>query len=182
MVGRPGHGADAVVASRQATGDRRGEGALAVAGVVDTLEEGELGRVEGRGGGQRVAQVLDGDVGVSDDVAAAELLGRGVVRAVRVGEGAQLHVGDLDGDVEVLVGRGLLAGDGAGDDGRDHVGRGGHVTHHDTIAGALLLLQTVGQRLAGTEVDEVGIISLRLGLAGLSTLGSVLCRAGLDGV
>lgn len=183
VVGGTCHGADAVVASGQTARDGRGEGALAVAGVVDTLEEGELGRVRGRAGVLRVAHVLDGDVGVPDDGAArAELLGGRVVGAVGVGEGTQVHVGDLDGDVEVLIGRGLLAGDGAGDDSRDHLGLRGHVTHGDTVTRALLLLDAVGQCLAGTEVDEVAIVRLRFGLAVGSTFGSVLCRAGLDGV
>lgn len=120
---------------------------------------------------------------VSNDIATrAELLGCGVVRAVGVGEGTQLHVGDLDRDIEVLVGGRLLTSDGAGDDSRDHVGRGGHFAHHDTVTRALLLLQTVGQSLARAEVDEVGSVRLRFGLAGLGTRGSILRRTGLDGV
>lgn len=73
-------------------------------------------------------------MGVSDDGAAgAELLRRGVVGAVGVGEGTQVHVGDLDGDVEVFIGCGLLSSNGTGDDSRDHLGRGGHLTHDDTV-------------------------------------------------
>lgn len=183
MVGRTSHGAHTVVTSGQTTSDRRRESTLAVTSVIDALEESELGRVWRRGGVGRVAHVLDGDVGMSDDIATrAELLGRGIVRAVGVGEGTQLHVGDLDSHVEVLVGCGLLASDGAGDDSRDHVSRGGHLTHHDTVTRALLLLQAVGQSLARAKVDEVGTVGLRFGLAGFRTLGSVLRRAGLDGV
>lgn len=183
MVGRTCHGADTVVSSRQATSDRRRQLALAVASIVDTLEESKLGRIRRRGGILRATHVLNGNVRVADDVATgAELLGRGVVRAVRVGEGAQLHIGDLNGDVEVLVRRGRVVGERVDDDGRDHVRRGGHLAHRDTVAGTLLLLQTVGQCLTHTKVDKVGVVGLRFGLASLGALGTVLLRAGLEGL
>lgn len=176
VVRGAGHGADTVVARGKTTGDGGLQGSLSVTSVVDALEEGELGGVQGRGGVEGVAHVLDGDVGVADDIAAvAELLGCRVVCAVRVGEGAELHVGDLDLDVEVLVGRRLLARDGARDDGRHHVRLGGHLAHGDTVAGSLLLLQAVGQRLARAEVDEVGVVRLRVGLAGAGALCSSVC-------
>ncbi len=46
VVGGTGHAADAVVAAGQAAGDGGGQQAVAVAGVVDALEEDELGGVE----------------------------------------------------------------------------------------------------------------------------------------
>lgn len=49
------------------------------------------------------------------------------------------------------------------DQGRDHVGGRGNIAHDDTTAGATLDLETVGQSLPSTEVDEVGRISERLG-------------------
>lgn len=183
VVGGTSHGADTVVSSRQTTRDSGRELALSVSSIVDTLEESELGGIRWRRRRQGVAEILNDDVSVADDGArAAELLGRGIVRAVGVGEGTQLHVLDLNGNVEVRVGCRLLAGDRAGDDSRRHLAACRHLTHHDTIAGAALHLKTVGQRLARTEVDEVGCVCDRLGLACRSTFRTVLCRTCLHGL
>lgn len=183
VVGSTRHGADTVVTSRQTASDSGSQLSLSVASIIDTLEEGELGGIRGRGRSQGVANILDGDVSVANDRAAtAELLGRCVVRAVRVREGAQLHVLDLYGNVKVLVGCGLLAGDRASDDGSRHLAARRHLTHHNTVAGPALYLKTVGQRLARTEVDEVGIVCDRLGLARRSALRAILLRACLYGL
>jgi len=90
---------------------------LAVAGVVDALEEGHEGGV-GRGGGSQVADVLYCDVAVADDVAVVvEVLGCGVVVCCGVDEEAGAEVLGLDGDVEGGVGGELVAGLGVCDDG-----------------------------------------------------------------
>jgi len=121
MVGRRRHGADAVATAGQAAGDFGLDTTLTIASIVNTLEEGKLGRIKGLSRVERVAGVLDSDVGVADDLASSiEILGRGVVGARRVGEGTQLHVLDLEHNVE---GRELLEVVkilGVQDDGRDH--------------------------------------------------------------
>lgn len=166
MVGGACHGADAVVTSRQTASDRGSELPLSISGIVDTLEESELGGIWGLGGSERVAEVLNDDVSVANNEAlAVELLRRRVVSAVGVGEGSQLHVRHLHRNIKVCVGCRLLAGDGAGDDGRHHLAARGHLTHHNTITGSTLLLETVGQRLAGAKVDEIVVVCDRLGLA-----------------
>lgn len=183
MVGRASHGADTVGSIGQTTSDGGLELSLAVAGIVDTLEEGKGGSIQWRGGVQVVLHILDGDVGVADDRASgAQLLGRRVVRACRVGEGAQVHVGDLHHHVEVRLRSRLLANLGADDDRGRHLGRRWYVAHGDTIAGSSLLLDTVGQKLAFAEVDEVVVVGERILLALAGVLGAILLRAGLQGL
>lgn len=184
VVGSTGHGADTVVTSGKTTSNRGAQASIAVARVVDTLEEGELRGIQRLVRGEGVAQVLDGDVSVANHVASvSKLLRSRVVGVVGVSEGAQVHVCDLDVDIEVLVRLRLLAGHRACDDGRSHVVLRGNLTHGDTVAGSLLVLQTIGQGLAGAEVDEVVIISDGSGLAGFRTCFlSIRCRAVLDGI
>lgn len=182
MVGRRGHRADAIIAGRQAAGDSRGDGSLTIAGVVDALEEDELGGVEGGGELERTADVLNGHVGVADDVAVVGLnvLGRRVVGAGGVGEYSQVEVGDGQRDVEGRVRLEVVVELGVEDDCRDHVGRGGDLSHDwfvrnvgrkekiqkesglqptNAVARARLDLQTVGNGLARAKVDEVGSIA-----------------------
>lgn len=171
MVGSTGHSADTVVTGGKTTGDRSAKTSITVARVIDTLEEGELGGVQWLVRGEGVTQVLDGDVSVANNVASvSELLGSRVVSVVGVGEGAQVHVGDLDIDVKVLVRLRLIAGYRACDDGRGHVVLRWNLSHGDTVARTLLVLQTIGQGLAGAEVDEVVLISDGGSLALLGTL------------
>lgn len=182
LVGRrASHGADTVVSSGQTTSDRGFKTSVSISGIIDTLEEGKLGSVQCFGGSKSVSEILDSDVRVTNDNALAiELLGIGVVGAVRVAEDTQLHVGDLHSHIEVRVGSRLFAWKRASDDGGGHLGHGGHVTHHNAVAGAPGLLNTVGQRLAVTEVDEVGIVRERLCLTISSALRAILLRASLD--
>lgn len=72
--------------------------------AVDTLEESELGRRQGRGLVQRL-KLLNDDVRVANDVALrVHLLRRRVVVRVRVHEVARLEVVDRHRDGECLVG------------------------------------------------------------------------------
>lgn len=171
MVRRTSHRADTVVTGGQTTSDGGSKFSLAISGVVDTLEESKLGGVWGRGRREGVTQILDDNVSVTNDLALTiELLRGGVVSAVRVGEGSQLHVCHLHGDIKVRVRCGLLSGHGAGDDSCHHLAACRHFTHHNTVTRSTLLLETVGQSLAGTEVDEVGVVGDGLGLARRGTL------------
>lgn len=89
MVRRRGHGANTVITSRESTSHGSLEQAVSITSVVDAFEEGELGGVRGRRGGEAVAKVLYADVGVTDDLSRrVEVLGCGVVGTGRVGEGA----------------------------------------------------------------------------------------------
>ena len=98
---------------------------------------------------------------MTDNLASAvELLRSGIVGSIGVGEGTGLDVLDVGAEIECLVLLNVLTGLGIGDDGGDHLGRGGDLTHNDTITGACLDLQTVGQCLANTEVDEVSSIPI----------------------
>lgn len=184
MVGSTGHGADTVVTSGETTSDSGAQASVAVTRVVDTLEEGELRGIQRLVRGEGVTQVLDGNVSVANNVASvSKLLRSRVVGVVGVSEGSQVHVCDLDVDIEVLVRLGLTTGHRARDDGRGHVVLRGNLTHGDTVARSLLVLQTIGQGLAGAEVDEVVLISDGSGLALFGTCFlSIRCRAILDGI
>jgi hypothetical protein len=70
MVGSGRHCADAVVASRQASSDGGLEKTLAISGIVDTLEEGELGWVQGSGRVECFSHILDSHVGVANNLSA----------------------------------------------------------------------------------------------------------------
>lgn len=157
VVGSTGHGADTVVSSRQTTGNVSSEQTISVTSIVDTLEESELSTVKRRGRIQAVAGVLDDNVSVANDVSRAiKVLRSRVVGAVGVGEGASSQVGNLDLDTEVLVGGDVVTVLGVNKDGGNRLGLGRNLSHRDTVAGTSLLLETVGQSLTGTEVDEVG--------------------------
>jgi hypothetical protein len=144
VVGGGEHGADTVVAGGETAGDGGGEQAVAVAGVVDSLEEDEAGGVEGLVGGQVAAHVLDCDVSVADDATlAVKVLGRSVVGTLGIGEGAGGKVVNLNLDVEVLVGLNVVVVGRVDEDGGDHAVLGGNLAHGDTIAAASGLLLAV---------------------------------------
>lgn len=105
MVGSRGHGAKTVVTSRETTGYICRQKTLAISGVVDTLEEGELGSIQRRGRVKLIAQVLNSHVGVANNVTAAiQVLGSRVVRVIGISECTGSEVSELDLDAEVLVG------------------------------------------------------------------------------
>ena len=185
MVGRGSHSADAVVASRKSSGNSCREPTVAITSIVDSLEEGKLSSIERSGGVQGVAEILDSDVGVAEDLATLELLWRGVVGGISVGEGSGYEVCHLDFDIESGVGLNVgTALRRERDYGRDHVGFGGDISHDclvlgnlirfnlfgnirtNSIAGTSLDLKTIRQRLSRAEVYEVVIRSNRHSLAG----------------
>jgi hypothetical protein len=131
MVGSRRHGADAVVTGGKSTGDISLNETLAVAGIVDALEEYELLGVEGGLRVKGVASVLDGDVGVANDPAVStELSGTAVVGARGVGESAEVEVGNVELDGEGLANGEVLEVPGRGNNSGDHVLHGGNVTHN----------------------------------------------------
>lgn len=159
MVRRADHGARPVSAGGKTTGDDGGEQAVVIDGVVHALEEGELPRVRGVGASQR-ANILDGNVGVTNDVSVTgDLLGRRVVRHGRVGERAGLEVVRAEGDGEVGAGLDSVAGLGESDDGGNHVIAGGDLAHGRGVAGSGRVLLAIGESLARAEVDEVVVIT-----------------------
>ena len=130
MVRRGSHSANAVVASRKSPSNSRREPAFSITSVVDSLEEGELSGIERSGGVQGVAEILDSDVGVADDLAALELLRGGVVGVIGVGEGSGYEVCHLDFDIEGRVGRDCVTAlCRERDYGGDHVLVGGDISH-----------------------------------------------------
>lgn len=58
-----------------------------------------------------------------------ETLRGGIVSDSRIGEFPSLEIVYLKLDVKVCVGRNVVTGGRAGNDGRDHIGKGGDVTH-----------------------------------------------------
>jgi len=182
MVGGRGDRASTVVTGRETSLERGSEKTIAVTSVVDTLEESKvlsIRRVVGV-----VTHVLDGDMGVANDVASLKRLRGSVVGVVRVGERTGLQVGDLHGEVNLLVFLdALFVVLGAGEDRRDHVTNGRNISHDDTVAGSLLDLETVGEGLALAEVDEVGLVSEGRGLSiFLALVESIGLTGGLNNI
>jgi hypothetical protein len=68
MVGSGRHGADAVVASGKTSSDGGLEKTLAVSGIIDSLEEGELGWIQGGCRIECLSHILDSHVGVADNL------------------------------------------------------------------------------------------------------------------
>jgi hypothetical protein len=155
MVGCRVHGADTVESSGETSSDSSFEEAIAVAIIVDTLEEVECLWVWAVGGSQVIAKILDGNVAMTNDVAALQVLWCGVVSGLSIGERASNQVGDLYLNVESLVGSNVFVVSREEDNRRDHVVVRRDLAHDDTVAGTTSDLLPVGQCLAGTEVDEV---------------------------
>ena len=95
MVTGRRHRTNTVNPRREAAFDGGGKTTLPITGVVDTLEEGEFGGVRRCGGREVLAERLDGDVDVADDLATLERLRSRVVCGVRVGERPGLQLGYL---------------------------------------------------------------------------------------
>lgn len=162
MVGGRTHSADTIVASWKSTGNSGAEKTFAVTSIVDTLEEGKLDWVWCDLRREGVSEILDSDVSVADDLAlGVEVLGSRIVGRLRIGEGAGLEAGGLDLDVEVGIGGNILGRRWVHDDGGYHLGGCWDLTHHDTVTGTAFGLETVGERLTVTEVDEVCFVTGR---------------------
>lgn len=160
VIGSRSHGAETVVASGQAALDIGRQQTIAVALVIDALEEDKLGRVKRLGRVGITAGVLDSDVSVANDVTVAvDILGSGVVGVVRVGKGTRRKVDHLDRDGEVGVGLEVVAILRGCEDTGNHVAGSRDVTHRDTVARPAFVLLTICQDQALTKVDEVRVIA-----------------------
>jgi hypothetical protein len=98
------HGTDSVVASWETASHGSLEQTLSVAGIVDSLEEGELLRVQGSCRIQGFPHVLDSHVGVSNNLASLKMLRSRVVRGICICELSRNKIRHLNGDVECSVG------------------------------------------------------------------------------
>lgn len=104
MVTGRRHGADAVESGWQTTVHLSRQSAVPIARIIDTLEEGKFSGI------RRIlrvcrAHVLDRDVDMSlNDAIFIQLLRRGVIRNVRVGEEPGLQVVNLELNGERLIG------------------------------------------------------------------------------
>jgi hypothetical protein len=103
MVAGRSHRANTVFSSGKTGSEVGRQEPVAIACVVDTLEEGKVLGIQRVGWVLLTVHVLHGNVGVTDDGAALEILRCGVVGVVRVGERSGLEVGDLDLEVDGLV-------------------------------------------------------------------------------
>jgi hypothetical protein len=129
MVAGRGHRAGTVNTGRKTISEVSTEKTLAVAGVVDTLEESKGLRIRGGLSVDVTLQILDSDMGVANNLSTLETLRSSVVGVVRVGKLASNQVVDLDRERHLLVGRNSIAVLRIGEDGRDHVLRRRNVAH-----------------------------------------------------
>jgi hypothetical protein len=123
------HAADTVETLRETRLEISAQETLTVAGVVDTLEESKLLSVEGLVLVRVASKVLDGDVGVSNNLTVTEGLRGGVVGFVGVGEGSGLQVADLNGELNGAVGLDNVVVLGVSKDGRNHLTGGRDFSH-----------------------------------------------------
>jgi hypothetical protein len=123
------HAADTVETLRETRLEISAQETLTVAGVVDTLEESKLLSVEGLVLVRVASKVLDGDVGVSNNLTVTEGLRGGVVGFVGVGEGSGLQVADLNGELNGTVGLDNVVVLGVSKDGRNHLTGGRDFSH-----------------------------------------------------
>ena len=119
------HRADSIKASGKTSWDGSENLTVRVEGGVDSQEEGE-DRGIGRGVGvERTAEILDGDVSVTDDeTVSVEEGGCAVVGEFGVCEESEVHALLGDGDGEVGVCGEIFVVAGEDDEGGRHVGFG----------------------------------------------------------
>jgi hypothetical protein len=123
------HAADTVETLGETRREISAQETLTVAGVVDTLEESKLFSVEGLVLVGVAPEVLDCDVGVSNNLTVLEGLRGGVVGFVGVGEGSGLQVADLNGELNGAVGLDNVVVLRASKDGRNHLTGGRDFSH-----------------------------------------------------
>lgn len=129
MIAGRRHRTHAITPSRQASFHSSRKTSLPVTHIIDPLEEYELGCVRRGGRRKNVAESLDGDVDVADNLAALECLRSGVICGLGIGERAGLEIGYLYVDVEVFLCRDVVAWRRVRDDGGYHVCDRGNVSH-----------------------------------------------------
>lgn len=156
MVGRSRQGADAVDTSWQASSDGGLQVTLSIARIIDTLEKCKSLCIERCSGVESSTHILKGDMHVADDLSiVADGLRRSVVLGRWVDEdtGSQTRNGECN--IEVRVGGDVDASLRVRDDGRNHLILCRDITHGNSVTGARDVLLTIGDGLAGAEVDEV---------------------------
>jgi hypothetical protein len=121
---------------------------------VETLEEGEDLGVQGLGGLER-RHKLHGNMTVTLDDTADQLLRSGIVSVGGVRERSGNQVANLEGDGERGVGLEGVEVLGEVEFGGRHVIDGRDITHGDGVTRTFLDLETIGDLLANTEADEV---------------------------
>jgi hypothetical protein len=154
-------------------------------GSVETLEESKdfgvqgLRRVESR-------HQLHGNVAMTLDLTIDQLLRSGIVCVGRVRERSGVKVVDLERDGELGVGSDGIKVLGGVELGGRHVVNGRDVAHGGGVARTSLDLETVGNGLADTEVDEVVRANEGVCLTSSLTLaidflddGRIQCEAGV---
>lgn len=80
-------------------------------------------------GREVVAECLDGDVDMTDDLATLDCLRSRVICGIEIGERAGLQIDNLFVDVQVRVGSNVVVGRRIRDDGGYHVGGRRNVSH-----------------------------------------------------
>lgn len=146
---------EAVVARWDTRGNGCRDDTIVICWGIDTLEEGERGRIEDRWIIES-AHRLNDKVSVTDeDLLAVELLRRHVVCLLCICENTGLHVVQDHFDGEGLVGRDGRKVDGVLELALGHVGLWDNVTHWDGITRAGSDLLTIGDCLSSAEVDKV---------------------------
>jgi hypothetical protein len=129
MVGSRSHCASTVEASSQTFSESSREFSVAVAVVIDTLEESEGLGVEGLLWVVILANILNSEMRVADDLAAIESLGSSVIGVVGVGEGTGLQIRDTDCEIDGCALGDVFSVGRADNHGRDHLAGGGNITH-----------------------------------------------------
>ena len=126
MIGCRVETADTVVAFRKTTLNFSTQTALAISVVIDALEE-----IEGISlrGGVLVLDLLNSNMSMANDIAVLQLLGRGVISVIRIGEASSIEVCNLDSDCERLIGLDHVIILRAGEDGANHIALPGDFAH-----------------------------------------------------
>jgi hypothetical protein len=153
MVSGSVNGRDPVNTRWKAFGDSSSQNVVD-SDSIKTLKEGkdfgiqDVSRVERR-------HLLHGDMTVTPDDTTDQLLRSAEVCSVRVHERSGIQVVDLEGDVERGVSRNGVKVFRGDEFGARHVVNGRDIAHRGWVARACLDLNTIGNGLADTEVDEI---------------------------
>jgi hypothetical protein len=129
MVTGRGQSADAIVSGGETLLKGSSEFAIAVTSVVDTLEESEGLGIEGLLRVGIGSNILNSEMSVANNYTTLESLGSCVIGVVRIREGTSLEVCNAHSEVNGRVLLDVLSIGRADDDGGDHLGCCGNITH-----------------------------------------------------
>lgn len=122
MVARADHSADSVKPCNKTTNDFGAQQALTVSVVIYSFEEGELGWIWRIRWIERIAQILNSDMAMSNDLTiVAQILRCAVVGDGWIGKGACIKTLRLNSDGEGCIGCDCLSDLRFNDHSRDHV-------------------------------------------------------------